>query len=385
MTKIDLVSIGSGPAGISTALHLLQLDPGWAGRMIVLEKETHPRHKLCAGGVTRFGLDVLRGLGLRDPFPVPHVSVDDAHLIYDGRVIHMRRKPEFLVFQRAEFDACMAEEARRRGVKVLENTPVLGIEPRPDGIAIRTESTTYLAEVVVGADGSKGLTRRLVGSDSNRRRVARLLEVVRPAEESAPQFQKTFARFDFTPSRADLQGYTWDFPSFVGGEPRFNRGVYDARLDERRARAGLPDVLEQSLHDWGDNGDGLKLQGHPIHWFSPRGRFSAPRLLLVGDAAGADPLFGEGIGPALGYGKVAAQTLAGAFEQKRFEFRGYKRRVLASPVGRYLLLRWAVAWWSYRLNHKARFMHALWSLGEAIGRLGRLLDRNSGRKVRPTG
>jgi flavin-dependent dehydrogenase len=62
MKDIDLIIIGSWPAGISTALHLLQQDPGWAGRMIVLEKAIHPRHKLCGGRMTRPGGFLFSGL-----------------------------------------------------------------------------------------------------------------------------------------------------------------------------------------------------------------------------------------------------------------------------------------------------------------------------------
>lgn len=59
MRDVDLIIIGSGPAGISTALHLLQQDPGWADRMIMIEKASHPWPKLCGGGMTRLGWKFL--------------------------------------------------------------------------------------------------------------------------------------------------------------------------------------------------------------------------------------------------------------------------------------------------------------------------------------
>lgn len=366
METIDLLIIGSGPAGISTALHLLQLDPGWRDRLVVLERAAHPRPKLCGGGVTQFGLSLLKNLGFPDPLPVPHTLVEDARLVYGRRVVHVRAWPEFAIFQRAELDAYLAAEARRRGIVIHENTPVQSLSPDKNGITVHSTAGAFRARAVVGADGSKGLARRLLNGPSQSRRVARLLEVLTPAQQEAPQFVERYAVFDFTPVQADLQGYTWDFPSLVDGQPRHNRGIYDARTAPWRPRARLPDLLAESLAVWGDDPGSAKLEGHPIHTFSPRNRFAAPRLLLVGDAAGADPLFGEGIAPALHYGQVAAQVLQDGFHRSDLSFQSYRRRLLTSALGRYLLLRWAIAEGSYRLSQQAWFMHTLWTLGKPL-------------------
>jgi hypothetical protein len=92
-------------------------------------------------------------------------------------------------------------------------------------------------------------------------------------------------------------------------------------------------------------------------------------MLLVGDAAGAEPVFGEGIAPALGYGQVAAAAIERAFATNDFTFAGYRRQVLSSPVGRYLLLRWAIAHGSYRLSGHPWFMHLIWTLGAVVAAL----------------
>jgi len=47
----DLLIIGAGPAGLSTALHLARQAPQLIPRILVLEKARHPRPKLCAGGL----------------------------------------------------------------------------------------------------------------------------------------------------------------------------------------------------------------------------------------------------------------------------------------------------------------------------------------------
>lgn len=48
----DILIIGSGPSGTSTALHLVKQDPAWAKRIIIVDKAIHPREKLCGGGIT---------------------------------------------------------------------------------------------------------------------------------------------------------------------------------------------------------------------------------------------------------------------------------------------------------------------------------------------
>jgi menaquinone-9 beta-reductase len=369
MQTVDLLIIGSGPAGISTALHLLKKDPGWARRMVLIEKATHPRHKLCGGGVTRLGLQVLQGLGFDHPLPLPQAEVDDIRLVYGRRTVHVRGRPQFVVFHRAELDDYLARQARRRGAIIQEGEAVTRLTRRADGVEVVTSQGTYLAQAVVGADGSKGITRRAVSKGAGRSKVARLLEVNLPAPENAPTFRERYALFDFSMVKEKLQGYFWDFPARIGGQARFNRGIYDARCIDSRPRARLPQLFEDSLAVLGANPDSVKVEGHPIHLFRPTNPFSKPRLLLVGDAAGAEPVFGEGIAPALGYGQVAAEAIGQAFASRDFSFSDYRRRVLLSPVGHYLLVRWTIANGSYRFSGHPWFMHLLWTVGTVVAAL----------------
>jgi flavin-dependent dehydrogenase len=105
--------------------------------------------------------------------------------------------------------------------------------------------------------------------------------------------------------------------------------------------------------------DGLELQGHPVHWFSPFSRLSVPRVILVGDAAGADGIFGEGISFALGYGRLAAETIAHAVARSDFSFSDYHRRILRSPLGQALTACAGITHILYRL-HWAWFQRFVW-------------------------
>ncbi len=80
---VDVLIVGSGPAGSSTALHLLKSDQSWADRMIMVDKAIHPREKLCGGGVTHFGSNVLAQLGLE--FEPDYVVIREARLVFQDK------------------------------------------------------------------------------------------------------------------------------------------------------------------------------------------------------------------------------------------------------------------------------------------------------------
>jgi menaquinone-9 beta-reductase len=349
--QFDLVIVGAGPAGISTALHLAQLAPELVGRCLILEKASHPRHKLCGGGLLPDAEVLLQGLGL-DSREVPHCDVDWAHFDFAGRGFRMRAERNaaiaFRTIRRHEFDAWLADKARQRGFQIRENTTVKSLSLDGSAVLLETGQGRLRARVVVGADGSKSVVRRLVVPHENTH-TARLLEVVtEPRPESSFHIQAN-SYFDFLYVPQGIQGYSWDFPALENGQPVRVRGIYDANLHPVKAATPLRAALADELARHGCQVDEYELQGHPLRWFEPASAFSIPHVLLAGDAAGADALFGEGISIALGYGRLAAQAVQAAFASQDFSFRGYRRAILRSPLGKSLRRRTWLARLYYRL------------------------------------
>ncbi len=115
---------------------------------------------------------------------------------------------------------------------------------------------------------------------------------------------------------AGIRGYSWSFPCLIAGRPHLNVGIYDQcprdAVDDARPKARLLDALAAAFPKLpipaGGHGG---YKAFPIRWYAPQQTFAGARVLLAGDAAGVDPLMGEGISYAFEHAKLAAQAVDG--------------------------------------------------------------------------
>jgi flavin-dependent dehydrogenase len=358
----QVIIVGTGPAGISTALHLANLSSELIPRTLLLEKERHPRPKLCGGGILPDAEVVLEQLGL-DITSIPHVDVDWAHIDFNGKGMKMRGRKEgkfaFRTIRRPEFDAWLAAKARERGFIIHEETSVMALVASKNGVDVITNQGEFHAEVVVGADGSNSVIRKAIIL-SEPLHVARLLEVVTEQKPEKSFHKQSDSYFDFRVLQQGILGYVWDFPALEEGMPVRVRGIFDSHVLPIHSTVPLRLALEEELGWHGLKLSDYKLQGHPIRWFDKKSELSAPRVLLVGDAAGTDALFGEGISIALGYGAIAAQAILDAYIQKDYSFLDYKQTILKSELGKSLQRRTWLARFFYRLR-SSQFQSFFWT------------------------
>ena len=348
----DILVIGGGPSGDSTALHLVARQPDLAARILILEKARYPRHKLCGGALTVDAEVILQRLGL-DVGEIPHVDASEAHFDFAGRgiVFTLGQRHALRMIRRDEFDAWLASRARRAGIEIREGINVRRVVPGERSVTVETDAGPFEAAIVVGADGSNGVTRRCVLPEAPIH-TARALELLIPVD-AATAHVGDVAYFEFAPVPLGIAGYTWDFPTQVNGQAVRCWGIYDTNLLAGHARPPLKEPLEAELNRYGSSLAEAEVEGHPIRWFSTRSALSVPRVLLVGDAAGADGIFGEGISLALGYGRLAADVIRDGLSSGDLSFRDYRRRLMRSPLGRALAIRTAI-------THIVYFLHWPW-------------------------
>jgi flavin-dependent dehydrogenase len=330
MERRPIIIVGSGPAGAATALALHRRDPALARDVLILEKGRHPRSKVCAGGLIPAG---RRWLAEHDvALSVPHVSVHRALVTTPATSVSHDDRDLCDVVRRAEFDASLVAACRERGMRVQEDEDVLDAAREADGVRLVTARASYQARLVIGADGSGSLIRRHL-VDATKSSIARaVMTDVALRELRWPGFAARRYDFDFRILRRGLRGYLWAFPCVIDGEPHANVGGYSLTP----VGAALDRALSDYLRELGASPDGNgrhRRCAFPIRWYRPGARLGAPHAWLVGDAAGVDPLMGEGISLAFEYGTIAADCAARALRDGDLSGVTYQHAVEASWLG----------------------------------------------------
>ncbi len=322
------IIVGAGPAGIAAALHLHKQRPELCRRVLVIEKKKHPRKKLCGGGVNAKALPVLREMGVDLLQEGPQRLVAAG---YDVRFEEKRRVFDepggTLVFDRAALDDFLCRTAKNAGIEIREEEAVEGIDFGKSAVRVRTAKAEYEADCVVGADGVGSLVRRAAKIPETYPR-GRLLQAEVPLRDPSARHLV----FDFSCITDGIAGYAWLFPEPTSRGPVAKVGIYDRTARPSRRRNPRP-ILEKIAKRWGYEIPRDSLEAYSIREWTPRARLSAPRTILVGDAAGADPLVAEGLHQAFAYGEIAAAAVSRAADFGDFSFRHYTRLVRESDLG----------------------------------------------------
>jgi menaquinone-9 beta-reductase len=320
-TTFEVIVVGGGPGGSTAAWGLAR-----AGRrVLVLDAAVFPRVKICAGWVTPEALGDLE----IDPekYPLTIKSFEACVLEFEGsrHETAWSSAASYGIIRR-EFDHYLLERAAAAGADVRWGIRVTSVEERPDGVAVATERGRFEARLVIGAGGHRCPVAHALGEVSEHEEVVAAQESETRLSADWVERLGGFMRAPELYVEPDLRGYGWYFPK----QDFLNIGIGctgagDGSLPRRR------DALVASLRASGRLPAAMPIEPFKGHAYvvrrrAPR-RLAGPRFMLVGDAAGlARDLSGEGIGPAIRSGLLAAAA-AEAFVRRGVPLEGYVREI----------------------------------------------------------
>ncbi|MGH7814879.1 MAG: FAD-dependent monooxygenase [Candidatus Binataceae bacterium] len=373
--KCDVLIAGAGPAGLATALFALRERPALAGRIVLLEKSAHPRFKVCAGGLIPKTILALDELGIELDVSAARVTGGAARTPVGDIDLPTGRGVMCTIVRRDEFDAMLARHARNAGAGIVEYARVLEVEQDAERARVLTDRGVFEAKIIVGADGSGSRVRRAIFGD-RKEAIGRALMTDIPADPvQAPEFAAERYRFDFRCVSRGIRGYAWSFPCYIGGRPHLNVGIYDQRPREFTERGGEQARMIEELAaafpelplDPAIRGAG-RWRAFPIRWYEARDRYAAGRTILAGDAAGVDPLMGEGISCAFEHGKLAARAIVRFLDGEANALGAYGAAMHRGAAGRKLAKLAFAARHFYGPRHRMFFRLAL--INRSAGEIG---------------
>jgi geranylgeranyl reductase family protein len=332
----DVIVVGAGPAGSATAAYLAMsgLD------VLLLEKTTFPREKVCGDGLTPRAVKELITLGIPTPEEDGWIRNHGLRIIGGGMRLSLpwpdlaSFPPYGLVRTRQDFDDILARHAVKHGARLREATnvtgPVLDAKGSIVGVIARAvdergratgPELRYAAPLVVAADGNSSRLSLAMGRE---KREDRPMGVAVRTYYTSPRHDDDYLESwlelwstDEQGKRVLLPGYGWIFGV---GDGTSNVGLGILNTSSAFGKTDYKDVMRRWVatmpEDWTYNDETMvgPIRGAALPMGFNRQPHYDKGLLLVGDAGGmVNPFNGEGIAYAMESGRLAAEVVAQAF------------------------------------------------------------------------
>lgn len=320
--EYDVIVVGAGPAGCAAAAFLSKQSL----TVLLLDKSSFPRDKICGDGISGPSLVILRRIGILDkikhidPWNIEYVTLSspagtNLHVhtpfidqdVYGGMVIP-REKLDQLLFEHVK-SLPYVEALEHTTVKdlVIEENKITGVIAELKGQK-ETITDTFKSKYIIAADGVHSMIAKKLGlyNDKPKHRAF----AIRAYFENTTDLSDAI-ELHYDP--ALTPGYGWLFPT---GKNSMNAGVivFNRFKDHKH----INKMFDSFIHNNPNTQKYLKnanivehsLKGWPLTYGTFSSRRAKDNVLLTGDAASLiDPMTGEGILYALKSGEFAAEFI----------------------------------------------------------------------------
>ncbi len=316
MNSFDVIIIGGGPTGLSTAITITknsELKP------VVLEEHSEIGNPLaCGEGISRDKLLTLENM--------PRISQDDystelklqkKHSFIEREIAYQRfffgksgvatSHLNTVTIDRPEFDRQIAKEAEENGATIKLNSQVIGITRNAQQLEISTQKEKYIAPFVIGCDGPSAHSVKMMDLSPPKEYVQGVECKIDGVHTDALDFYFNFEKFP-------KMHYGWVFPK----RRHTNVGVVtDTASKPRKILNEFIDYLENpNLKE----SEIFKEIAGIIPASGPIPKRYCDNYLVAGDAAGmTNSIFYGGIAIGIHTGMLAGEMAIKAHEAQRFD------------------------------------------------------------------
>ncbi|MFX4294565.1 geranylgeranyl reductase family protein [Streptomyces bohaiensis] len=358
--RADVIVVGAGPGGSAAAYHLARsgLD------VLLLEKTSFPREKVCGDGLTPRATKQLVSMGIDISEEAGWLRNKGLRIIGGGQRIQLdwpelASYPDYgLVRKRDDFDEQLARQAQKAGARLHERCNVSGplLDDRTGrmiGVTAKLgeekKPVTFRAPVVIAADGNSSRLSLAMGLHRNERRpmgvaVRTYFTSPRHDDDYLESWLELWDRRGTEPRL--LPGYGWIF-GMGDGTSNVGLGILNSSSAFRELdwREVLKAWCASMPEEWGYTPENMTgpIRGAALPMAFNRKPHYSRGLMLVGDSGGlVNPFNGEGIAYAMESGAIAAEVITQAHarrtpEQRELALRSYPK-VLQETYGGYYTL-----------------------------------------------
>ncbi len=145
----NVIIIGGGLAGLSSAIHLSKEDI----RVLVIEKNAYPKHKVCGEYISNEVLPYLHYLEI-DVFKLGAQKINKFELSTPKSKLIKALPLGGFGISRFALDNALAKKAMQNGAIIIQDS-VIDIQFLNDAFSIQTKNKTFHSKIVIGAYGKR--------------------------------------------------------------------------------------------------------------------------------------------------------------------------------------------------------------------------------------